>query len=84
MDKVIIPNKNKYSVGEIFDKLKHGSLYKKFAANNPKEAKMLEDYVNLRRNQLAGTSPLVSVFKTDTGQALYMALISAPSLPQND
>lgn len=83
MSEVIYPNKSAYSVGEIFTKLKGGKLWKKYAADNPKEAEMFESYVTLRTGQAGGTSPRVDAFKTDTGQAIYMALISAPSIPRD-
>ena len=79
----IIPNKSAYSVGEVFDELKQGTLYQKFAKANPKEAEILEAYAHMKVNSLGGTSPLLSVLKSHTGRAIYMTLMTLPAQPRD-
>ena len=66
---------------EFFDEIQLGTLWKTYAAANPREAAFLLEIAHKKANQEAYFVP-IDFIKTHTGKALQMALLTLPAAPR--
>jgi hypothetical protein len=72
------PYKGQYTLKEFWDEFTAGSLWKRYAASNPKESSILMEQAHHKINGDSYSTPS-DITNTHVGDALLMAILTLPA-----